>query len=295
MTAVSAAGAVRLAADLELTRIGFGAMRLAGPMAWGPPADAESARQVLRTVVELGITHIDTSDYYGPHTVNELIRETLHPYPPGLHLVTKVGARRGPDKSWPAALGRDQLIRAVHENLERLDLPVLDLVHLRMTGTREPDDIVEPFTVLAELRRQGLVRHLGVSNVSIGQVAAARRIAPVVSVQNAYNLVLRGDDDLVDLCARDGIAFVPFLPVRGFQPDQARALDEIAKEFGVSRTRLALAWLLHRSPTILLIPGTSATAHLRDNAAAADLDLPETTLRRLAALRTPQRGLPWER
>lgn len=199
-----------LAEDLHPTRMGFGAIRLAGPVAWGPARDRDAAMAVLHEVVALGLTHIDTSDYYGPHTVNRLIRDTLHPYPAGLHLVTKVGARRGPDKSWPAALSRDELISAVHDNLDHLDLPALDLVYLRMTDPAA--DLREPFTVLAELRQEGLIKHLGVSNVSLEQVAAARTVAPVRAVQNFYNLAVRNDDPLVDLCAADGIAFVPFFP-----------------------------------------------------------------------------------
>ncbi|UOZ03442.1 oxidoreductase [Amycolatopsis sp. WQ 127309] len=293
MTSVRTAGTLRLADDLELTRVGFGAMQLAGPMAWGPPEDPGKAAAVLRAVIELGINHIDTSDYYGPHTVNQLIRETLHPYPEGLHLVTKVGGSRAPDKSWPAALGRDQLVRAVHDNLERLDLPVLDLVHLRMTDTLEPDDITEPFTVLAELQQEGLIRHLGVSNVSAGQIAVARKIAPVLSVQNAYNVIRRGDEDVLAECEERGSAFVPFFPVRGFKPEQGAALAEIAGDVGVSSTRLALAWLLQHSPVTLLIPGTSSVSHLEDNVAASELTLDAETLRRLDALRTDARGLPW--
>src|SRR5580693_3921499 len=198
MTGTTSAGTVRLADDLVLTRMGYGAIQLAGPMAWGPPKDRDAAQSVLRAVVDLGITHIDTSDYYGPHTVNELIRETLHPYPAGLRIVTKVGARRGPDKSWPAALSRDELVRAVHDNLEHLGLDALGLVNLRMTGSREAAAIAGPFSVLAGLQQEGLVRHLGVSNVSAEQVAAAQSIAPV---QNFYNLAFRADDALVDQCA----------------------------------------------------------------------------------------------
>ena len=221
MTGTTSAGTVRLADDLVLTRMGYGAIRLAGPMAWGPPKDAGAAKSVLRAVVDLGITHVDTSDYYGPHTVNELIRETLHPYPAGLRIVTKVGARRGPDKSWPAALSRDELVRAVHDNLDHLGLDVLDLVNLRMTDSRAAAAITGPFSVLAELRQEGLIRHLGVSNVSAEQVAAAQSIAPVVAVQNFYNLAARADDALVDQCAEQGIAFVPFFPLGGFRPLQS--------------------------------------------------------------------------
>lgn len=260
---------LRLADDLELTRIGYGAMQLAGPKVWGPPRDRGEAVAVLRAAVDAGVTHIDTSDYYGPHVVNEIIREALHPYPAGLRIATKVGARRTPDKAWPAAVSRDELVQAVHDNLRRLDVPVLDLVNLRMTETRAAADIVEPFTVLAELRAQGLIRHLGVSNVSAAQVRAAREIAPVVSVQNYYNIAVRDDDALVEWCAAEGIAYVPFYPLGGFRP--LTDLDEVARSLGVSARQVALAWLLRRSPTILLIPGTSSLAHLRENLAVGDL------------------------
>jgi pyridoxine 4-dehydrogenase len=272
---------LRLADDLTLTRMGYGAMRLAGPMAWGPPDDLDEARRVLRTVVELGLTHIDTSDYYGPHSVNELIRSTLAPYPAGLHLVTKVGARRGPDRSWPAAISRDELIQAVHDNLDHLGLPALDVVNLRMT---DADDIATPFAVLAELRQQGLIRHLGASNVSLDQVKVARDIAPVVTVQNFYNLAVRGDDPLVDYCAENGIGFVPFFPLGGFQPLQSDTLDTVAAGLGITSMQAALAWLLQRSPTMLLIPGTSSVTHLRENVAAADITLPAEAIAQLDAI-----------
>jgi pyridoxine 4-dehydrogenase len=294
MTAITSAGTVRLADDLVLTRMGYGAMQLAGPMAWGPPKDRDAAKDVLRAVVDLGITHIDTSDYYGPHTVNELIRETLHPYPAGLRIVTKVGARRGPDKSWPAALSRDELVKAVHDNLDHLGLDALDLVNLRMTDSREASAITGPFSVLAALREEGLIRHLGVSNVSAEQVAAARSIAPVVAVQNFYNLAVRADDALVDLCAEQGIAFVPFFPLGGFRPLQSGVLDEVAAGLGISRLQAALAWLLQRSPAMLLIPGTSSAAHLRENAAAAGIELPAKAVAALNAVGTADRSAPWE-
>jgi pyridoxine 4-dehydrogenase len=294
MIDITSAGTMRLADDLVLTRIGYGAMQLAGPMVWGPPGDRDAARGVLRAVVDLGITHVDTSDYYGPHTVNELIRETLHPYPAGLRIGTKVGARRGPDKSWPAALSRDELVRAVHDNLEHLGLAALDLVNLRMTDSREAAAISGPFSVLAALQQEGLIRHLGVSNVSAEQVAAAQSIAPVVAVQNFYNLAVRADDALVDQCAEQGIAFVPFFPLGGFRPLQSGALDDVAAGLGISRLQVALAWLLQRSPAILLIPGTSSVAHLRDNAAAADVELPAQALAALNAVGTADRFAPWE-
>jgi pyridoxine 4-dehydrogenase len=294
MTGTTSAGTVRLADDLVLTRTGYGAIQLAGPMAWGPPKDQDAAQRVLRAVVDLGINHIDTSDYYGPHTVNELIRETLHPYPAELHIVTKVGARRGPDKSWPAALSRDELVRAVHDNLEHLGLDALDLVNLRMTDSRAADAITRPFSVLAALQQEGLIRHLGVSNVSAEQVTAAQSIAPVVAVQNFYNLAVRADDALVDQCAEQGIAFVPFFPLGGFRPLQSDALDKVAASLGVTRMQVALAWLLQRSPTILLIPGTSSVAHLRENAAAADVELPAEAIAALNAVGTADRSAPWE-
>jgi pyridoxine 4-dehydrogenase len=293
MTGITSAGAMRLADDLVLTRIGYGAIRLAGPMAWGPPRDRDAAKSVLRAVVDLGITHIDTSDYYGPRAVNELIRETLHPYPAGLRIVTKVGAGRGPDKSWPAALSRDELVRAVHDNLEHLGLEALDLVNLRVTDSREAAAIAGPFSVLAALQQEGLIRHLGVSNVSAEQVAAAQSIAPVVAVQNFYNLAVRADDALVDQCAEQGIAFVPFFPLGGFRPLQSDALVEVAADLGISRMQVALAWLLQRSPTILLIPGTSSVAHLRENAAAAGVELPAEAVATLNAVGTADRLAPW--
>jgi aryl-alcohol dehydrogenase-like predicted oxidoreductase len=294
MAGTTSAGTVQLADDLVLTRIGYGAIQLAGPMAWGPPKDRDAAKSVLRAVVDLGITHIDTSDYYGPHTVNELIRETLHPYPAGLHVVTKIGARRSPDKSWPSALSRDELVQAVHDNLEHLGVESLDLVNLRMTDSREAATITGPFSVLAGLQQEGLIRHLGVSNVSAEQVAAAQSIAPVVAVQNFYNLAARADDALVDQCAEQGIAFVPFFPLGGFRPLQSGVLDEIAAGLGISRLQVALAWLLQRSPAILLIPGTSSVAHLRENVGAADVELPAEAVAALNAVGTADRFAPWE-
>ena len=266
------------AEDLALTRVGYGAIQLAGPMAWGPPRDRGEAIAVLRAVVEAGITHIDTSDYYGPHVVNDLIREALHPYPRQLRIATKVGARRTADRGWPAAISGPELVQAVHDNIERLDVPALDLVNLRMTHTLAASDIVAPFTVLAELREQGLIRHLGVSNVSMEQVRAAREIAPVVAVQNHYNIAFRGDDELVDYCAAHGIAFVPFFPLGGFRPLQVQALDQVAWALGYTARQIALAWLLHRSPSMLLIPGTSRIAHLRENIEAARIVLPAAAL-----------------
>jgi pyridoxine 4-dehydrogenase len=277
---------VTLAEGLTLSRIGYGAMQLAGPGVWGPPKDHDEAIAVLRTAVELGVTHIDTSDYYGPHTVNEVIREALYPYPEDLRLVTKVGARRAPDRSWPAALSRSELTEAVHDNLERLGLDVLDVVNLRVGAPDRPvpGSIAEPFGVLAELREQGLIRHLGVSGVTDEQLTEALSIAPVVTVQNLYNLALRRDDALVDRCAREGIAFVPFFPLGGFSPLQSGTLDAVAARLGASAQQVALAWLLQRSPAILLIPGTSSVAHLRENLAAADLVLPGDAVAELDAI-----------
>ena len=277
-------GVLSPAEDLTLTRVGYGAIQLAGPMAWGPPRDRDEAIAVLRTVVDAGITHIDTSDYYGPHVVNDLIREALHPYPQQLRIATKVGARRTADRGWPAALSGPELVQAVHDNLKRLDVPALDLVNLRMTDTLAASDIVAPFTVLAELREQGLIRHLGVSNVSAEQVRAAREIAPVVAVQNHYTVAFRHDDELVDYCAARGIAFVPFFPLGGFRPLQVQALDQVARELRYSARQIALAWLLHRSPSMLLIPGTSRIAHLRENIEAAAIELPAAALSTLDAI-----------
>lgn len=276
-------GNLKLAEDLTVSRVGYGAMQLAGPGVWGPPRDRKQAIAVLRDAVELGITHMDTSDYYGPYTVNEVIREALHPYPDGLHLATKVGARRDPDKSWPPALSRQELITAVHENLERLGLDALDIVNLRVGGLFEPTSgsIAEPFTVLAELQQQGLIRHLGVSVVSPEQLTEAQSIAPVVSVQNFYNLANRGDDALVDRCAREGIAYTSFFPLGGFQPVQSGVLDRVASRLGATPFQIALAWLLNRSPTTLLIPGTSSVAHLRENVAGAGIELPTDAVEEL--------------
>ncbi|WP_329485720.1 oxidoreductase [Kitasatospora sp. NBC_01246] len=284
-TAPAAAGSWKIG-GLALTRLGYGAMQLAGPKVWGPPRDRDAALAVLRTAVEAGITHLDTSDYYGPHVVNDLIREALHPYPEHLCIATKVGARRTPDRAWPAALSRDELVRAVHDNLRRLDVPALHLVNLRMTDTRAAADLAGPFAVLAELREQGLIRHLGVSNVGAEQVRAARDIAPVACVQNHYNVALRGDDDLVDRCAEQGIAYVPYYPLGGFRPLQVDALEDVARDLGVTARQVALAWLLRRSPNILLIPGTSSVAHLRENIAAASVELPDRALRVLDAVGT---------
>ncbi|MET7989743.1 oxidoreductase [Amycolatopsis sp. NPDC005232] len=287
-TDATAAGTLQLGGELTVTRMGFGAMRLAGPGVWGPPQDLAEASAVLREALALGITHIDTSDYYGPHTVNELIRTNLAPYPDELVLVTKVGARRSADRGWPPALKRDELISAVHDNLRNLAVEALDVVNLRLgdeTGGYPVDvSIVEPFSVLAELRDQGLIRHLGVSHVTGAQLDVAREIAPVVCVQNAYNLAHRENDDLVDKCAALGIAFVPYFPLGGFSPLQSSALDACAARLDAKPMQVALAWLLQRSPAIAVIPGTSSMAHLRENVAAAALDLPADVVAELDAI-----------
>jgi len=269
-------GSPTLADDLTLSRMGYGAMQLAGPGVYGPPKDRAQAIAVLREAVALGITHIDTSDFYGPYVVNEIIKEALHPYPSDLHIVTKVGARRGTDRSWIPALSRDELISAVHDNLQHLGLDVLDVVNLRIDSFESETDrsIAEQFAVLVELQQQGLIRHLGLSGVSAAQMTEAQAIAPVVTVQNLYNLANRGDDALVDKCARDGIAYAPFFPLGGFRPLQSDVLTKVAARLGASPQQVALRWLLQRSSTIVLIPGTSSVAHLRENVAAAKLTLP---------------------
>jgi aryl-alcohol dehydrogenase-like predicted oxidoreductase len=269
--------------DFELTRVGYGAMQLAGPHVFGPPKDRDEAIAVLRAVVELGINHIDTSDYYGPYVTNEIIREALSPYPEDLHLVTKVGARRDEQGGWPSARSPEELRQQVHDNLDHLGLEALDVVNLRMGGFEgaEPGSIAEQFTALAELRQQGLIRHLGLSTVNADQLAEAQAIAPVVCVQNMYNVARRDDDDLVDLTARQGIAFVPYFPLGGFSPLQSGELDTVAKQLDATPLAVALAWLLHRSPNILLIPGTSSVAHLRENVAGAGLELSADALAEL--------------
>jgi len=261
--------------DLDLTRIGYGAMQLAGPGVFGPPKDRDAAIAVLRAVVELGINHIDTSDYYGPYVTNEIIREALAPYPDDLHIVTKVGARRDEQGGWPPARTPAELREQVHDNLRHLGLDVLDVVNLRMGGFEEPEpgSIAEQFTALAELQQQGLIRHLGLSTVNADQLAEARSIAPVVCVQNMYNIARRADDALVDATAEQGIAFVPFFPLGGFNPLQSSTLRAVAERLGTTPLATALAWLLRRSPNLMLIPGTSSVEHLRENVAATELDL----------------------
>ncbi len=261
--------------DMTVTRFGYGAMQLAGPGVMGPPADRAGALAVLRDAVDLGITHIDTADSYGPRVTNELIRHALHPYPESLHVVTKVGAVRDEQGGWPAARRPDQLRRAVDENLESLGLEVLDLVNLRV-GNAEGSvagSLADAFETLYDLQQQGLIRHLGVSNATAEQVAEAQAIAPIVSVQNMYNLAHRHDDELIDRLAAENIAFVPFFPLGGFAPLQSEALSAVATRLGTTPMSVALAWLLQRSPNILLIPGTSSTTHLRENIAGAGLPL----------------------
>jgi aryl-alcohol dehydrogenase-like predicted oxidoreductase len=272
--------------DLTVTRFGYGAMQLAGPGVMGPPADHEGALAVLREVVDLGITHIDTADAYGPAVTNQLIREALHPYPDSLHVVTKVGAVRDEQGGWPVAREPEELRRAVHDNLEHLGLDVLDLVNLRLGNAagREAGSIAEPFEALVELRQQGLVRHLGVSNATAEQVAEAQAIAPIVCVQNHYNLAHREDDELIDQLAEQGIAYVPYFPLGGFSPLQSAVLSAVAARLGATAMSVALAWLLQRSPNILLIPGTSSVAHLRENVAGAALPLSDEDVAELDAI-----------
>jgi len=271
---------------LTVTRFGYGAMQLAGPGVMGPPADRDGALAVLREVVELGITHIDTADAYGPVITNELIREALHPYPEGLHIVTKVGAVRDAQGGWPVAREPDELRRAVHDNLTHLGLDVLDVVNLRVGNAvgREEGSIAQAFETLVELQQQGLIRHLGMSNATPAQVAEARSIAPIVCVQNLYNLAHREDDELIDRLAEEGIAYVPYFPLGGFTPLQSEALSAVAARLGATPMAVALAWLLQRSPNILLIPGTSSVAHLRENVAGAGLALAEEDLAELDAI-----------
>jgi pyridoxine 4-dehydrogenase len=257
--------------DRTVHRIGYGAMQLAGPHVMGPPADRDGAIAVLRRAVELGVDHIDTSDYYGPHVTNEIIREALHPYPEQLTIVTKIGARRTPEGEWPEALGADELRQAVHDNLDHLGLDAIDVVNLRMPGFAEPvqRSLAEPMETLAALQQEGLVKHIGVSNVTPQMLAEAQGIAPVVCVQNHYNLVHRADDPLVDALAREGIAYVPFFPLGGFSPIQSAALESVARTLETTPMEVALAWLLARSPNILLIPGTKSVAHLEENLESA--------------------------
>lgn len=275
-------------ASMIVNRMGYGAMQLAGPHVFGPPRDPDSAIAVLREAVASGVDHIDTSDFYGPHVTNQLIRQALHPYPDGLVIVTKVGARRGADASWIHALSRQELIDAVHDNLRNLALDALDIVNLRVGGIQEPTDgsIEEPLTVLAELQQQGLILHLGLSNVTPTQLAEAQRITPIVCIQNFYNVANRRDDVFIDNLTAQGIAYVPFFPLGGFSPLQSTVLNDTAVSVHATPMQVALSWLLHRSPNILLIPGTSSTEHLRENLQATTLKLPPETLARLDAIHT---------
>jgi pyridoxine 4-dehydrogenase len=270
--------------DVTVNRMGYGAMQLAGPHVFGPPKDRAAAVAVLREALASGINHIDTSDFYGPHVTNQIIREALHPYPDDLTIVTKVGGRRGEDGSWLPASSPAELTQAVHDNLRNLRVDVLDVVNMRLWGNgHEPAEgsLAEQLTTLADLQQQGLIRHLGVSNATAAQIEQARGIAPVVCVQNLYNLAHREDDVLVDELAAKGIAYVPFFPLGGFTPLQSSTLSEVAAQLKATPMQVALAWLLHRSPNMLLIPGTSSVGHLRENLAAADLELSPETLKRL--------------
>jgi aryl-alcohol dehydrogenase-like predicted oxidoreductase len=280
MSAIDQSGTFTLG-DRTVKRLGYGAMQLAGPGVFGPPRDHDAALAVLREAVASGVNHIDTSDFYGPHITNRLIREAIAPYPDDLVIVTKIGAQRGEDGSWIPAFSPDALTQAVHDNLGNLGLDVLDVVNLRvMFDVHGPAEgsIEAPLAVLAGLQKQGLVRHIGLSNVTPAQVAEGRRICKIVCVQNQYNLAHRADDALIDDLARHGIAYVPFFPLGGFQPLQSSILSDVAQRLGATPMQVALAWLLRRSPNILLIPGTSSVAHLRENLAAADLDLPKEAM-----------------
>jgi pyridoxine 4-dehydrogenase len=277
--------------SLIVNRMGYGAMQLAGPEVWGPPRDLDGAIRVLREAVEAGVNHIDTSDYYGPHVTNQVIKQALHPYPDALLIVTKVGARRGADKSWIPALSRQELIDAVHDNLRNLGLDKLDVVNLRVGGVDRPSEgsIEEPLTVLAELKHQGLIRYLGLSNVTPRQLAEAQKISEVVCVQNLYNIAHRDDDTFIDELGSQNIAYVPFFPLGGFTPLQSTALAAAAASLGATPMQVALAWLLQRAPNILLIPGTTSVEHLRENLEAATLQLPPETIAELDLIAGPKK------
>jgi len=285
MTSSAPGGTLTLAGDFAISRMGFGAMQLAGPGVFGPPRDRDQALAVLREAVDLGVTHIDTSDFYGPFVVNELIREALHPYPADLRIVTKVGARRGQDGSWHPSLEPADLKAQVRDNLARLGVDALDAVNLRLSahGTGE-ESVAEPFGALAELQKEGLIRHLGLSEATDAQLTEAQAIAPVITVQNLYNLAERRDDAMVDRCAAEGIAYAAYFPLGGFTPLQSATLSDVARRLGASAQQVALAWLLQRSPAMVLIPGTSSLAHLRENIAAADLALPPEAVAELDAI-----------
>jgi pyridoxine 4-dehydrogenase len=276
-------GTFTMAEGLTVTRTGYGAMQLAGPGVFGPPKDRDAAIAVLREAVELGITHIDTSDYYGPHVTNQIIKEALHPYPDELHIVTKVGAYRDVNGGWPHALSPEQLRQAVHDNLIHLGLEALDVVNLRVGGfdSPEPGSLAEPYGALAQLQQEGLIKHLGISTVSAEQIAEAQSIAPIVCVQNFYNLAHRLDDDLIESLAAQDIAYVPYFPLGGFTPLQSDTLESVANRLHTTPMAVALAWLLQRSPNLLLIPGTSSVVHLRDNINGAALAISEDELTEL--------------
>jgi aryl-alcohol dehydrogenase-like predicted oxidoreductase len=275
-----------LGTSMTVNRMGYGAMQLAGPGVWGPPGDVDTAIAVLREAVESGVNHIDTSDYYGPHITNQIIKRALHPYPDGLVIVTKLGARRGSDKSWIHALSRQELVDGAHDNLKNLGIETLDVVNLRVGGLMDPSEgsIEEPLTVLAELKRQGLIRQIGLSNVTPKQLKEAQSVTEIVCIQNSYNLVHRNDDAFIDDLAAQGIAYVPFFPLGGFTPLQSSVLDAAAASTQVTPMQLALAWLLQRSPNILLIPGTSSLEHLRENLKASTLQIPSEVLGDLDSL-----------
>jgi len=279
-------GPFTMAEDLTVTRMGYGAMQLAGPHVFGPPADRDAAVAVLREAIGLGITHIDTSDFYGPHVTNQIIKEALHPYPESLHIVTKVGSVRDAEGGWNQALAPEQLRQAVRDNLDNLGLGALEVVNLRVGGfdSPTPGSIAEPFTVLAQLQQEGLIKHLGLSTVTAEQIAEAQAIAPIVCVQNFYNLAHRVDDDLIDSLAGQGIAYVPYFPLGGFTPLQSDVLGSVATGLNATPMAVALAWLLQHSPNILLIPGTSSAAHLRENVAGAALTLSENELTELNSI-----------
>ena len=272
--------------SISLQRMGYGAMQLAGPHVFGPPRDVDAAIAVLQAAIASGVNHIDTSDYYGPHVTNQIIKQALHPYPDGLVIVTKLGARRGQDKSWIPALSRQELIDGVHDNLRNLGIERLDVVNLRVGEVLAPVEgtIEEPLTALVELKRQGLIAHIGLSNVTPRQLAEAQRITDIVCVQNFYNVAHRNDDEFIDNLAQQGIAYVPFFPLGGFTPLQSSAVDRVAASLQATPMQVALAWLLQRSPNLLLIPGTSSLEHLRENLQAAALELPGTAIEELNAI-----------
>jgi len=273
-------------ASMTVNRMGYGAMQLAGPGVFGPPRDPDAAVAVLREAIGAGVNHIDTSDFYGPHVTNQIIKKALHPYPEGLVIVTKVGARRGNDKSWIPALSRQELADGVRDNLRNLGVETLDVVNLRVGGLERPSEgsIADQVAALVELKRKGLIRHIGLSNVSPTQLEQAQSMTKIVCIQNLYNVAHRDDDDFIDGLAREEIAYVPFFPLGGFNPLQSSALDDVAKSLDATPMQVALAWLLQRSPNILLIPGTSSVQHLHENLAAAELTLPAEALTRLDAI-----------